>query len=81
MSDFKERNLQCIIAILKKQNPATTKEIMAMRDLFPDLCAGCSSGGDVILAGKELVEQGIVERKWTSAGFAWKLISDIDVKK
>ena len=75
MSSFKERNVECILAILKKQNPATTKEIMAMRDLFPDLCAGCTSGGDVILAGKELVEQGIVEREWSSVGFVWKLIS------
>jgi len=51
---------------------------MAMRDLFPDLCAGCSSGGDVILAGKQLVEEGIVQRKWTNEGFEWKLISDPD---
>ncbi|MHA1396237.1 MAG: hypothetical protein ACTSSG_02205 [Candidatus Heimdallarchaeaceae archaeon] len=74
MSEFKDRNIQCILAILKKQNPATTKEILALRDLFPDLCAGCSSGGDVVLAGKELVEQGLVKRKWTSEGFEWTLI-------
>ncbi|MHA1708047.1 MAG: hypothetical protein ACTSYV_03060 [Candidatus Heimdallarchaeaceae archaeon] len=74
MSEFKDRNIQCIMAILKKQNPATTKEILALRDLFPDLCAGCSSGGDVVLAGKELVEQGLVKRKWTSEGFEWTLI-------
>ena len=77
MSDFKERNIQCILEILKKKNPATTKDIMAMRDLFPDLCAGCSSGGDVILAGKQLVEEGIVQRKWKAEeGFEWKLLSD-----
>lgn len=74
MSQLKNRNVQCIIEILKQKNPATTKEILAMRDLFPDLCAGCSSGGDVVLAGKELVEDGFVERKWTSEGFEWKLI-------
>ncbi len=78
MSDFKERNVQCILKILEKKNPATTKDIMAMRDLFPDLCAGCSSGGDVILAGKQLVEEGIIQRKWTAEGFEWKLISDPD---
>ena len=77
MSDFKERNVQCILEILKKKNPATTKEIMAMRDLFPDLCAGCSSGGDAILAVKQLVEEGIVQRKWKAEeGFEWKLLSD-----
>lgn len=76
MSDFKERNTKCVIEILKKKNPATTKEIMAMRDLFPDLCAGCSSGGDVILAGKQLVEEGVVTRKWTPEGFAWTLVSN-----
>ena len=77
MSEFKERNMDCVIAILKKKNPATTKEIIAMRDLFPDLCAGCSSGGDVILAGKELVEEGIVEKKWIpSEGFIWKLLKN-----
>ncbi|MCG3258659.1 MAG: hypothetical protein H7644_02860 [Candidatus Heimdallarchaeota archaeon] len=77
MSDFKERNVQCILEILKKKNPATTKEIMAMRDLFPDLCAGCSSGGDVILAVKQLVEEGTVQRKWKAEeGFEWKLLSD-----
>ncbi|MCE7749470.1 MAG: hypothetical protein GPJ51_13860 [Candidatus Heimdallarchaeota archaeon] len=78
MSDFEERNVQCVLKILRKKNPATTKEIMAMRDLFPDLCAGCSSGGDVILAGKQLVEEGIVKRKWTVEGFEWKLLSDPD---
>ena len=76
MSDFRKRNIECILAILKKQNPATTKEILAMTDLFPDLCVGCSSGGDVILAGKELVDQGILEREWTPKGFAWKLLED-----
>ena len=75
MNDFKERNVLCVLEILKKKNPATTKDIMALRDLFPDLCAGCSSGGDVILAGKHLVEEGIVQRKWTSEGFEWKLVS------
>jgi hypothetical protein len=75
MNDLKERNVQCILEILKKKNPATTKEIMAMRDLFPELCAGCASGGDVILAGKQLVDDGILERKWSSEGFIWKLLS------
>jgi len=78
MSDFKERNVQCILEILRKKNPATTKDIMAMRDFFPDLCAGCSSGGDVILAVKQLVEEGSVQRKWTTEGFEWKLLSDSD---
>ena len=76
MSDFKNRNVECILAILRKKNPATTKDILAMRDLFPELCAGCSSGGDVILAGKELVDRGIVERKWSRDGFLWKLVRD-----
>lgn len=76
MSDFRNRNTECVLAILKKKNPATTKEILAMTDLFPDLCVGCASGGDVILAGKELVDQGIIEREWTSKGFAWKLLDD-----
>lgn len=76
MGDVKDRNVECVLAILRKKNPATTKDILAMRDLFPELCAGCSSGGDVILAGKELVERGIVERKWSRDGFLWKLIND-----
>jgi len=76
MVDTKERNIECVLAILRKKNPATTKEILAMRDLFPDLCAGCSSGGDVVLAGKKLVEKGYVERKWTPNGFVWKLVRD-----
>ncbi|MHA1687025.1 MAG: hypothetical protein ACTSYD_11585 [Candidatus Heimdallarchaeaceae archaeon] len=76
MSDFKNRNVECVLAILRKKNPATTKDILAMRYLFPELCAGCSSGGDVILAGKELVDRGIVERKWSRDGFLWKLVRD-----
>ena len=75
MSDSKERNIECVLAILKQKNIATTKEILAMRDLFPDVCSGCSSGGDVIMAGKELVERGIVERQWTDTGFVWTLIA------
>ena len=76
MSDFNKRNIECVMAILKEKNPATTKEILALTDMFPDLCVGCSSGGDVIMAGKELVEQGILERNWTSEGYSWKLIDD-----
>ncbi|MBY8999389.1 MAG: hypothetical protein KGD64_00575 [Candidatus Heimdallarchaeota archaeon] len=76
MSDFNKRNIECVMAILKEKNPATTKEILALTDKFPDLCVGCSSGGDVIMAGKELVEQGVLERNWTSEGYAWKLIDD-----
>ncbi|MCK4971823.1 MAG: hypothetical protein KAS52_00755 [Candidatus Heimdallarchaeota archaeon] len=76
MSDFKNRNIECIMAILKEKSPATTKELLSLTDKFPDLCIGCSSGGDVIMAGKELVEQGLVERNWTSKGYVWKLIND-----
>ncbi len=76
MSEFNNRNIECVIAILKEKSPATTKEILALTDKFPDLCVGCSSGGDVIMAGKELVEQGIIERNWTSNGYAWKLLDD-----
>ena len=77
MSDFNKRNIDCVMAILKEKSPATTKEILALTDKFPELCVGCSSGGDVIMAGKELVEQGILERKWTSEGYSWTLIDDI----
>ena len=80
MSDFRKRNIECILAILRKKTPATTKEILAMTDLFPDLCVGCSSGGDVILAGKELVDQGVLEREWTSQGFAWNLVNDKELE-
>ncbi|MCG3215773.1 MAG: hypothetical protein KAS63_03605 [Candidatus Heimdallarchaeota archaeon] len=76
MSDFRKRSTECILAILEKKNPATTKEILAMTDLFPDLCVGCSSGGDVILAGKELVDKGVLEREWTSKGFVWNLLTE-----
>ncbi len=76
MSDYEEKNIECILTILKKQSPATTKEILALRDLFPELCSGCSSGGDVVLAGKQLVEMGRIERKWSSSGFVWSLIED-----
>ena len=48
---------------------------------FPKLCAGCASGGDVVLAGKSLVEKGIVERKWSSIGFIWELVSDPEDEK
>ena len=75
-SDFTEHNLACVLAILREKSPASTKEILAMRDLFPKLCAGCSSGGDVILAGKELEEQGIIEKKWSAGGFVWTLVND-----
>ncbi|MHA1114621.1 MAG: hypothetical protein K9W45_08100 [Candidatus Heimdallarchaeum aukensis] len=75
-SGFEEKNIDCILAILREKNPASTKDILALRDLFPELCSGCSSGGDVILAGKRLVEEGIVERKWTNSGFLWELVHD-----
>ncbi|UJG42476.1 MAG: hypothetical protein K9W46_08730 [Candidatus Heimdallarchaeum endolithica] len=75
-SGFEEKNIDCVLAILRKKNPASTKDILALRDLFPELCSGCASGGDVILAGKKLVEEGIVERKWTSSGFLWELVHD-----
>ncbi len=80
MSDnnSEQNNINCVLAILKKKNPASTKEILAMRDLFPELCSGCASGGDVILAGKKLEEQGIVKKKWTKSGFMWELVSDIE---
>jgi len=81
MGEHKDRNIECVLAILRKKNPATTKEIMAMRDLFPKLCSGCASGGDVVLAGKSLVERGIVERKWSSIGFIWTLVSDPEDEK
>lgn len=71
-----ESNKQCFLAILQhSQTKLRTQEILDLTDTFPDLCRGCKSGSDVILAGMKLFKEGKINREIGKGGYYWSLIT------
>ena len=70
------KNEECFIAILKSEPiPLKTEEILEKTELYPNLCSGCKSGNDVILAGQKLLKKGVIKREIGKGGFRWSLVT------
>ena len=67
-------NQQCVITILRDHgDQLTTSQILDYTKNYPDLCRGCSSGTQVISAGIQLMEMGLIKREIGKGGFKWSL--------
>ena len=70
-----QSNKQCFLAILQhSQKKLRTQEILDLTDKFPELCTGCKSGSDVILAGMKLLKEGKINREIGKGGYYWFLV-------
>ncbi|MHA3963996.1 MAG: hypothetical protein AM325_010685 [Candidatus Thorarchaeota archaeon SMTZ1-45] len=77
MSDL-PKNAQCVLKILESTDSLTTKEILeiAMTDKFAKICIDCAGGDTFVAAADQLVEMGLITKKFGKGGYRWQLVKD-----
>ncbi|MFW9962120.1 MAG: hypothetical protein ACFFCX_01025 [Candidatus Sifarchaeia archaeon] len=77
MSDL-SKNAQCILKILESADSLTTKEILeiARTDNYADICIDCAGGDTFVATANQLVEKGLVTKKFGKGGYRWQLVKD-----
>ena len=71
-------NAQCVIRILETQDSLTTSEILelARNPEHADICQDCAGGDTFVVAANQLVEQGLITKKFGKGGYRWQLVKD-----
>ncbi len=69
------RNAKCVLQILETTDSLTTAEILSMarEDRFSDLCTDCAGGDTFVVAANQLVEKGLIIKKFGKGGYRWQL--------
>jgi hypothetical protein len=77
MSGF-SKNAQCVLKILGTADSLTTVEILeiARKEEFSELCHDCAGGDSFVVAANQLVEQGLIMKKFGKGGYRWQLKRD-----
>jgi hypothetical protein len=77
MTDL-SRNAQCVLKILESTDSLTTAEILAMarEEKFSELCTDCAGGDTFVVAANQLVERGLITKKFGKGGYRWQLMRD-----
>ena len=72
------RNAQCVLKILKNADSLTTIEILelAHTEEYAELCTDCAGGDAFIAAANQLVEKGLITKKFGKGGYRWQLTKD-----
>jgi hypothetical protein len=75
MTDL-SRNAQCVLRILESSDSLTTAEILALarEERFSELCTDCAGGDTFVVAANQLVEQGLITKKFGKGGYRWQII-------
>jgi len=70
------KNAECILRILKTAESLTTTEILeaARAENFANLCADCAGGDTIAATANQLVERGLISRKFGKGGYRWQLV-------
>ena len=77
MSDL-SNNAQCVLKVLETQDFLTTSEILelARKPEFADICQDCAGGDTFVVAANQLVEQGLITKKFGKGGYRWHLVRE-----
>jgi hypothetical protein len=77
MSDL-TKNAQCVLKILQGGDSLTTKEILeiASTDDFSDICTDCAGGDAFVAAANQLVERGLITKRFGKGGYRWQLAGE-----
>ncbi len=77
MSDF-SKNIQCVLKILENADSLTTAEILeiAHTEDYAELCSDCAGGDTFVAAANQLVEDGLITKKFGKGGYRWQLTKD-----
>ena len=72
------RNAQCVLKILENAESLTTTEILelASTDDYADLCTDCAGGDAFVAAANQLVEKGLITKKFGKGGYRWQLVKE-----
>ena len=76
MTDL-SKNAQCVLQILKGKESLTTSEILefARQPEFADICEDCAGGDTFIAAANQLVQMGLIRKKFGKGGYRWHIIN------
>jgi hypothetical protein len=74
MTDL-SRDAQCVLRILKAKESLSTSEILelAISPEFADICDNCAGGDTFIAAANQLVEIGLIRKKFEKGGYRWQI--------
>jgi hypothetical protein len=77
MSDL-SKNARCVLMVLEAQDSLTTSEILehARAPQFSDSCQDCAGGDSFVVAANQLVEEGLITKKFGKGGYRWHLVKD-----
>ncbi len=77
MTDL-SKNAQCVLRILQNEDSLTTSEILeqARDPSLSDLCTDCAGGDTFVVAANQLVEQGLITKKFGKGGYRWHLVRE-----
>ncbi|MHA1905821.1 MAG: hypothetical protein ACW98Y_00880 [Candidatus Thorarchaeota archaeon] len=77
MTDL-SKNAQCVLRILEKEDSLTTSEILkrARDPSLSDWCTDCAGGDTFVVAANQLVEQGLITKKFGKGGYRWHLVRE-----
>ena len=66
----------CVLKILRKENPASTKRIIELASTveFQELCRDCRSGNEVYETAVKLQQTGMITRTPGKGGYVWALV-------
>ncbi len=75
MSDL-TKNAQCVLKILESADSLTTTEILeiARTDEYTEICIDCAGGDTFVAAANQLVEKGLITKKFGKGGYRWQLV-------
>jgi hypothetical protein len=74
MSDLPD-NAQCVLKILETAESLTTTDILeiAKTEKFAALCSDCAGGDSIVATANQLVEKGLLLKKFGKGGYRWQL--------
>jgi hypothetical protein len=77
MSDL-SKNARCVLEILQTAGSLTTVEILdiARREEYSSLCHDCAGGDAFVAAANQLVEHGLITKRFGKGGYIWELVRD-----
>ena len=77
MSDL-SNNAKCVLTVLETAESLTTTEILelARKKIYADICTDCAGGDAFVAAANQLVEQGLITKKFGKGGYRWQLVKD-----
>lgn len=76
MSDSDHDRDLCVLSILRKESPVSTKRIIELASTleFDKICRDCKSGVEVYDTAMKLYRAGHITRKPGTDGFMWSLV-------